>query len=752
MRSRIERRLIAVAALIALVAAISAAPAAAAVAPQLGVGQGSTDNSVYYVDWRSANAANGTASGLINLPDGTSVGVTFAAVFADGSPGSMAFAQTGCGTNFWNPSSPYISPEVPNAPPGCDMLALRGGQNQIYRLTLSEAIRDPLMAIVSLGANGTSTTYDFDSPFTIVSQGRGFFGGDSTRLQQLPGDVLMGTEGHGTIRFLGTFSTFSWTVPTPEFWHGYTFGIRTTEALAQPVTVNEGGVATNSGTWSGEDVSLSASVGDVTKNADGTWDWSLLTADGPTESQNVTITATNAFGRTSRSFDLVVENVVPAATLTNNGPAVEGAPLHVSFSGQADPSSTDTAAGLRYAFACDGGSLDGTTYAAASFDAFAECTYPTSGDATVRARIIDKDGGFTERTTTTTIQPARNSAPLVILSGPNAADEGQTKHYTYDTTDVDSSSFTHAVGCGASGTVEAGTDVFDTTTGDGSFSCSFSDDDPTVASSDPSTVGVTVDDDSGGSDTDSIVVTVSNVNPVATITAPGPDSLHSVTTAVNLSATFTDAGNNDAHTCSIDWGDGSAATAGTLDQGADTCTASHAYAAAGLYTISATVTDDDTGYDTETVGIVVYDPSAGFVTGGGWIDSPSGAYTPGDSTDPDVTGKATFGFISKYHKGASVPSGQTEFRFEAAGLRFHSSTYDWLVVSGPKAQFKGSGAVNGVTGYGFLLTVTDGQVTGGGGIDRFRMKIWEIASDDVVYDNGAAESALGGGQIMIHTK
>src|SRR6185437_8537024 len=120
-----------------------------------------------------------------------------------------------------------------------------------------------------------------------------------------------GSEGNGTIRFVGTFSTFSWTVPIPEFWHGFTFGIRTTDALAQPVTVDEGQTATNTGTWGDPDgasgVILSASVGSIIQYADGTWRWSLDTTDGPTESQTVTITATDPQGATtSRSFALVV--------------------------------------------------------------------------------------------------------------------------------------------------------------------------------------------------------------------------------------------------------------------------------------------------------------------------------------------------------------------------------------------------------------------------------------------------------------
>lgn len=159
------------------------------------------------------------------------------AINPDGSAGSFKFGQTGCGTNYWNPSTPYISAQVDNAPPNCELLALIGGQNQIYQVSLSEAIKDPIMAIVSLGQSGVPTTYDFDSPFDIVSQGAGFWGGGPSALQELAGDVLRGNEGHGTIQFIGTFADFSWTVPTPEDWHGFTFGIRTTLAIEpnQPV-------------------------------------------------------------------------------------------------------------------------------------------------------------------------------------------------------------------------------------------------------------------------------------------------------------------------------------------------------------------------------------------------------------------------------------------------------------------------------------------------------------------------------------
>ena len=138
------------------------------------------------------------------------------------------------------------------------------------------------------------------------------------------------------------------------------------------------------------------------------------------------------------------------------------------------------------------------------------------------------------------------------------------------------------------------------------------------------------------------------------------------------------------------------------------------YSEPGVYSVTVTVTDKDGGISdpvTASDFIVIYDPDDGFVTGGGWIDSPAGAYT----VDPTLTGKANFGFVSKYKKGASVPTGQTEFQFKAGDLNFHSTSYDWLVIAGAKAMYQGDGTVNGVSGFSFQISAIDGQVNSGGG-------------------------------------
>lgn len=194
----------------------------------LGMAGVASANTYYYVDWTSWNPSGGTATGVITPSSGPAVTVQFDALTATGGPGTFMGVT---GNYLWNPAATYISAEVENAST-FEGIQLVGTQNMTYRVTLSEAIKDPIMAITTLGSGGDSALYDFDSPFTILSQGPTCcWGGGNNQLTALPGDVLQGYEGAGTIKFNGTYSTFSWTVPDPEYWHGFTFGIRTTERI-----------------------------------------------------------------------------------------------------------------------------------------------------------------------------------------------------------------------------------------------------------------------------------------------------------------------------------------------------------------------------------------------------------------------------------------------------------------------------------------------------------------------------------------
>ncbi|WP_208609306.1 T9SS type A sorting domain-containing protein, partial [Flavobacterium xinjiangense] len=150
----------------------------------------------------------------------------------------------------------------------------------------------------------------------------------------------------------------------------------------------------------------------------------------------------------------------------------------------------------------------------------------------------------------------------------------------------------------------------------------------------------------------------------------------------------------------------------------------------------------------------IYDPNGGFVTGGGWIMSPSGALV-----GSALTGKANFGFNAKYKKGSTQVDGNTEFQFQTGNLNFSSSSHDpmSLVIAGAQAIYKGKGTINGNPGYSFMVSAIDGDLKTTAVADKFRIKIWLTATGGPVYDNqlGAADNAdattaLGGGSIVIH--
>ena len=77
---------------------------------------------------------------------------------------------------------------------------------------------------------------------------------------------------------------------------------------------------------------------------------------------------------------------------------------------------------------------------------------------------------------------------------------------------------------------------------------------------------------------------------------------------------------------------------------------------------------------------------------------------------------------------------------------FKSTAYEWLVVAGSKAQFKGTGTINGGGNYTFQLFANDNTP---GSSDAFRIKIWETATGTMIFDN-KSDQAIGGGSIVVH--
>lgn len=80
------------------------------------------------------------------------------------------------------------------------------------------------MAIWSLGQPGLNASLQFPGEaFTIVAGGPSSQYNGSTILPC--GAGVCGTEGNGSIEFLGTFSSISFTTPGAEYWYAFNVGV-----------------------------------------------------------------------------------------------------------------------------------------------------------------------------------------------------------------------------------------------------------------------------------------------------------------------------------------------------------------------------------------------------------------------------------------------------------------------------------------------------------------------------------------------
>ena len=147
------------------------------------------------------------------------------------------------------------------------------------------------------------------------------------------------------------------------------------------------------------------------------------------------------------TFEVTVNNVAPTATLGNNGPVNEGSSATVSFSGPADVSSADTTAGFKYSFFdCANNTANlALDYATAGASASTSCTFNDNGTYTVAGRIFDKDDGYTDYTTSVTVN---NVAPTATFNAPGSVDEGSAINLSLSAvSDPGSDSFEYRFSC-----------------------------------------------------------------------------------------------------------------------------------------------------------------------------------------------------------------------------------------------------------------------------------------------------------------
>jgi WD40 repeat protein len=137
----------------------------------------------------------------------------------------------------------------------------------------------------------------------------------------------------------------------------------------------------------------------------------------------ISVVVTDLQGATGESsVSVTVDNVAPMALLSNGGEVLENSPGTVGFTGQYDPSTIDVAAGFGYSFDFNN---DGVFEIAgfSSPTAVVPAAYLADGPRSqvIRARIADKDGGFTDYLTALAVT---NAAPTAVFSNGGSVAEG----------------------------------------------------------------------------------------------------------------------------------------------------------------------------------------------------------------------------------------------------------------------------------------------------------------------------------------
>lgn len=181
---------------------------------------------------------------------------------------------------------------------------------------------------------------------------------------------------------------------------------------------------------------------------------------------------------------------------------------------------------------------------------------------------------------------------------------------------------------------------------------------------------------SGGGIGTGLSVTVNNIAPEVDPLVLSSTSIDENGT-VTVNGSFTDVGTLDTHTVTIDWGDGtSSAATVTQGSGSGTFTATHQYlddgpspgngTASDDYTITATVTDDDTGSDSASTVITVNNvaPTVDDLAVTSPIDENDFATLSGNIVDPGTLD--TFTLEVDWGDGSPVetfsyPAGTTSF-------------------------------------------------------------------------------------------
>jgi len=347
----------------------------------------------------------------------------------------------------------------------------------------------------------------------------------------------------------------------------------------------------------GETISFNASASSDPDGTIASYFWSFgdgINATGVTTSHSyadngtytVTLTVTDDDGATGTANSTkTVLNRPPVADA--NGPYLgyETSPITFDASGSTDMDGTIVL--YEWDWNNDGSYDENTT------SPLINHAWSDDYAGTVVLRVTDDDGLNDTATASVTVE---NVAPTVEAGLNQTADEGSSVSFSGNFTDL--------------GWLDTHTYFWD-----------FGDDNNATGTLTPThvygdsgvyTVTLNVTDDDGGVGTDKVIATIFNIVPTF---EAGPNQTVNEGDPLNVTGSFSDPGWDDAHTATIDWGDGTPLEnaiiiitnpggPGTLKTG--TVEGSHVYADNGVFTMTLNFTDDDGGFVVDSLTVTVY--------------------------------------------------------------------------------------------------------------------------------------------------
>jgi hypothetical protein len=633
-------------------------------------------------------------------------------------------------------------------------------------------------AAVSAAENASATNTghwsNFDEPVTItastgtVSQTSGSWSWSGSGDEDHPYPVtITATDADGSCSATTTFNVSFTDVPP------------TVAADHAGVSAAENAAAANTGTFADYDdaVTMTASQGTVTKsgNTTGTWSWSQSGLEEG--SYTVTITATNADGAAaSTSFAVTVTDPAVLATggftLTAGEGSSSGSQTVATFTdpGGAEPAG-DYSASISWGDSSSSAgviTVSGGVYTVSGTHTYVEESAPDHPGSTpyqITVTISHEAAAAAVAHSTATVSDPAVVAASVAVSAVEGAVFSNTAVAT----------FTDPGGAEALGDYSASIQWGDgTSTSTGTITRSGSvftvSGSHTYGEEGSFTVTAVITHEGSSAQTVTSTATVSD----PAVAAHGGLVLHynagsnehesddnedhgndqegsshssgSTNTGPRIVATFTDPGGAEpnagdpapgiaAHyTASINWGDSTAATPGTITFNSATqvfsVSGAHTYLHEGTFTITTTINHEGV-LSTATSSAVV--GHTGKITGGG-----------------DIGTGRSFGFVAQTNDNGSF-KGNLDYQDSANHIKLKSASITFVSIQQDNvhALFTGTATVNGVSGYTFTVTVED-HGEPGIGHDRFRIQF----SGPTSYDSNtlaANGGLLTAGNIQVHS-